>query len=119
MKQYCCEALGSLQPHEKHASDMVVRCLTNLLANRHDDHDSKGASHLRFTAALSLAKLGPKAIQAVPILKDALYLDPNRYVNGNALLALERIETNEALQIVLHYLKLSRWCAKTTANSPF
>jgi hypothetical protein len=74
---------------------------------------------VRFTAALSLAKIGAKAIQAIPILKDALYLDQNRYVNGNALLALERIGTNEALKIVLSYLKISRWCAKTTASSLF
>jgi hypothetical protein len=116
VKQYCCEALGTIQSNEQHDVDMIVRCLTNVLA----DHDQeKAASHAKFTAALSLAKIGTKAIQAIPILKDALYLDENRYVNGNALLALERIGTSEALKIVLSYLKISRWCAKTTADSLF
>jgi hypothetical protein len=84
VQQYCCEALGTLQPHEPDAIDMTVRCLTNILAGRGDadDNDPKDESHVRFTAALSLAKLGAKAVQAIPILKDALYLDQNRYVNG-------------------------------------
>lgn len=87
---------------------MVVQSLTNVLANRDSINGSKGTSHARFTAALSLTKVAPKVIQAIPILKDALYLDRDRYVNGNALLALERIRISEALQIALHYLKLSR-----------
>jgi HEAT repeat protein len=114
VQQYCCEALGTIQSNEQYDADVVVRCLTNILTNR---DQQKQASHTRFTAALSLAKLGAKAIPAIPILKDALYLDENRYVNGNALLALERIGTNEALKIVLAYLKMSRWCTKTTADS--
>jgi HEAT repeat protein len=91
--------------------------LTHALVHRDQQTDSKAASHIRFTAALSLAKIGTKAVEAIPALKDALYLDQNRYVNGNALLALERIQTSEALKIVLNYLKPSRWCTKTTASS--
>lgn len=117
VKQYCCEALGTIQTNEQHSIDMVVRCLSNLLMERDQPNDPKDVSHVRLTAVLSMAKLGPKAVQAIPVLTDALYRDPNRYVNANALLALERIGTNEALNIVLHYLKMSRWCAKTTANS--
>ncbi|CAF3860139.1 unnamed protein product [Rotaria sp. Silwood1] len=117
VKQYCCEALGTIQVNEQHYIDTVVSCLTNVLADRDQLEDPKEASHMRFTAALSLAKLGVKAIQAIPSLKEALYLDKNRYVNANALLALKRIGTNEALKIVLHYLEMSRWCAKTTAAS--
>jgi hypothetical protein len=74
---------------------------------------------LRFVAALSIAKISTKAVQAIPTLKEALYLDQNRYVNGNALLALGRIGTNETLMITLNYLKMSRWCAKTTSKSPY
>ncbi|CAF0873418.1 unnamed protein product [Rotaria sordida] len=85
VKQYCCEALGTIQANEQHDINMVVRCLTNVLADRDQLKDSKDSSHMRLTAALSMAKLGTKAIQAIPILKDALYLDQNRYVNGNAL----------------------------------
>ncbi|CAF1369381.1 unnamed protein product [Rotaria sordida] len=119
VKQYCCEGLGTIQANEQHDINMVVRCLTNVLADRDQPNDPKDSSHMRLTAALSMAKLGTKAIEAIPILKDALYLDQNRYVNANALLALERIGTNEALQIVLNYLKMSRWCTKTTASSPY
>jgi HEAT repeat protein len=93
--------------------------LTTVLSKHDQSDDSKGKSQIRFTAALSIAKLGVKAVQAIPTLKDALYLDENRYVNGNALLALERIGTNEALRIALDYLKMSRWCAKTTSDSPY
>ncbi|CAF3646948.1 unnamed protein product [Rotaria sp. Silwood1] len=119
VKQYCCEALGTIQVNEQQYIDMVVQCLTNVLVDRDQQKNPKEASHVRFTAALSMAKLGAKASQAIPSLKDALYLDQNRYVNGNALLALERIGTSEALKIVLHYLNMSRWCAKTTAHSLF
>ncbi|CAF4676063.1 unnamed protein product, partial [Rotaria sp. Silwood2] len=119
VKQYCCEALGTIQLNTQEYIDMVVRCLTKVLADRDQHEDTKEASHIRFTAALSLAKLGVKAIQAIPSLKDALYLDQNRYVNANALLALKRIGTNDAFNIVLHYLEISRWCAKTTAASPY
>ncbi|CAF1431726.1 unnamed protein product [Rotaria magnacalcarata] len=117
VKQYCCEALGTIQVNEQNYIDTIVSCLTNVLADRDQLEDLKDASHMRFTAALSLAKLGVKAIQAIPSLKEALYLDKNRYVNANALLALKRIGTDEALKIVLHYLEMSRWCAKTTAAS--
>ncbi|CAF1311549.1 unnamed protein product [Rotaria sp. Silwood1] len=119
VKQYCCEALGTIQVTEQSYIDRIVRCLTNVLADRNQLENPKEVSHMRFTAALSLAKLGIKAIQAIPSLKEALYLDQNRYVNANALLALKRIETDEALKIVLHYLEMSRWCAKTTAASPY
>ncbi|CAF1157732.1 unnamed protein product [Adineta steineri] len=119
VKQYCCEALGTIQSNDQHDIDMVIRCLTHILANRDQQMDSKEASHTRFTAALSLAKIGGNAVEAIPVLKDALYFDPNRYVNGNALLALERIGTSEALKIVWNYLKTSRWCAKTSPASLF
>ncbi|CAF0921754.1 unnamed protein product [Rotaria sordida] len=119
VQQYCCEALGTIQSNRHEDIDEVIQCLTNVLSNRDEQNDSKQKSHARFVAALSIAKLGTKAVQAVPVLKGALYLDQNRYVNGNALLALERIGTNEALKIMLNYLKTSRWCAKTTTASQY
>ena len=117
VKQYCCEALGTMQPSNQHDVDIIVRCLTRMLLDRDKQVDSKDASQVRFTAALSLAKIGARAVEAIPALKDALYLDHNRYVNGNALLALQRIGTSEAMKIVFDYLRASRWCAKTTATS--
>ncbi len=119
LQQYCCEALGTIQSNEQQDTNQVVRYLTNILSNRDQQNDFRGKSQLRFVAALSIAKIGTKAVQAIPTLKEALYLDQNRYVNGNALLALERIGTNEALMITLNYLKMSRWCAKTTSKSPY
>ena len=119
VKQYCCEALGTIQANRQDDIDGITQCLTNILSDRGPTTDPKAASHLRFTAALSIAKIGHRAIQAIPQLKEALYLDENRYVNGNALLALERIGTNEALKILLDYLKVSRWCAKTTVGSQY
>jgi hypothetical protein len=119
LQQYCCEALGNIQSNRQEDIDEVVQCLITVLSKHDQSDDSKGKSQIRFTAALSIAKLGVKAVQAIPTLKDALYLDENRYVNGNALLALERIGTNEALRIALDYLKMSRWCAKTTSASPY
>ncbi|CAF1149415.1 unnamed protein product [Adineta ricciae] len=117
VKLYCCEALGNIQSNEEYDHHSVVRCLIEMVSNRSEEEDSKDASHVRFTAALSLAKLGSKANEATNALKNALHFDPNRYVNGNALLALERIGSNEALKIVLDYLKISRWCSKTTTDS--
>ncbi len=73
-------------------------------------------THVRFSAALSLAQLGPAAAPAVPALKDALD-DPNRYVPGYAVEALERIGTKDAYQVLLPYLKTSRWCAHTSPKS--
>ncbi|CAF1515322.1 unnamed protein product [Adineta steineri] len=119
VKRYCCEALGTIPLNNSPDVNVVVKCLTNILIDRDQEIDSKDASHTRLTAALSLAKIGPNANEAIPILKDSLYQDQNRYVSGNALLALERIGTNEALKIVLSYLKISRWCRKTTASSLF
>ncbi|CAF5090491.1 unnamed protein product, partial [Rotaria sp. Silwood1] len=68
VKQYCCEALGTIQLNEQHYIDMVISYLTNVLVDRDQLEDFKEASHIRFTAALSLAKLGVKVIQAIPTL---------------------------------------------------
>ncbi|CAF2699810.1 unnamed protein product [Rotaria sp. Silwood2] len=119
VQQYCCEALGTIQSNRQDDIDEVIQCLTNVLSNRDEQNDFKQKSHARFVAALSIAKIGTKAVQAIPVLKEALYLDQNRYVNGYSLLALERIGTKEALKIMLDYLKMSRWCAKTTTASQY
>ena len=73
-------------------------------------------THVRFSAALSLAQIGPAAAAAVPALRDALQ-DPNRYVPGYAVEALERIATQDAYQVLLPYLKSSRWCSHTSPAS--
>jgi HEAT repeat protein len=74
------------------------------------------APDVRFSAALSLAQLGPSAEAAVPALSSAL-TDENRYVPGYAVEALERIATPEAMRTLLPYLKTSRWCSHTSPSS--
>jgi hypothetical protein len=119
VKKYCCQALGTIQSNNQNDVDVIVRALIHVLVDRDQQLDVSNGSHARIIAALSLARIGAKAVEAIPALKDALYFDQNRYVNGNALLALERIGTSEALKIILDYLKTSRWCAKTNASSLF
>ena len=70
----------------------------------------------RSNAALSLWRLGPPA--AVPALVAALH-DGDRYVQGYALEALERIGTPDAMTAVLAHLKTARWCAITNPESMF
>ena len=70
----------------------------------------------RFSAALSLAQIGPAAEAAVPALKDALH-DENRYVPGYAVEALERIATPSAIRVLLPFLKAARWCPHTSPAS--
>jgi HEAT repeat protein len=71
---------------------------------------------VRFSAALSLAQIGPAAEQAVPALREALS-DDNRYVPGYAVEALERIATPEALRALMPFLKSARWCPHTSPAS--
>ncbi len=71
---------------------------------------------VRFSAALSLAQLGPDAEAAVPALEGAL-TDENRYVPGYAVEALERIASPSAMRVLMPFLKTSRWCPHTSPAS--
>jgi HEAT repeat protein len=71
---------------------------------------------VRFSAAFSLAQIGPAAAAAVPALGRALE-DDNRYVPGYAVEALERIASPDALRMLLPFLKASRWCPHTNPAS--
>ena len=99
------EALGLLS-----GTPAVVNSLTIAMRD--------AEAEVRFSAALSLARLGPSAEAAVPVLGDALH-DENRYVPGYAVEALERIGTAEAARTLLPYLKNSRWCAQTSPESTY
>lgn len=99
------EALGLLQ--------VSPEALTTLTASIRD-----GDEEVRFSAALSLAKLGPDAAPAVAALAEALY-DSNRYVPGYAIEALERIGTPGAMGALLPFLKNARWCSQSSAASPY
>ncbi|MCX6048618.1 MAG: HEAT repeat domain-containing protein [Chloroflexi bacterium] len=101
------EALGTLGE----ATDGLVTTLTQALTKDAD-------AQVRFTAALSLARLGAQAVGAVPALQQALK-DENRYVRANAVDALNRIGTPEAKDILIHYLMAARWCPSTTPENLF
>lgn len=75
-------------------------------------------SQVRFTAGLSIARLGADAEEAVDSLVESLK-DEDRYVRANAMEALYRIGTEKAKEVLLSVLRTSRWCAATTKASTF
>jgi HEAT repeat protein len=99
------EALGLLKP-----GSAPLAALTDAMRDEE--------AEVRFSAALSLARLGPDAEAAVPALADALH-DSNRYVPGYAVEALERIGTPRAAQTLMPFLKHARWCAHTSPASTY
>jgi HEAT repeat protein len=108
---YIAEALGNLGRGENTFSKEINSTLTDMLKNSPD-------AHVRFTAALALARLGPLAKESMSAVVEALE-DENRYVVGNALLALEKINTPESIGILLEYLKYMRWDPKTSEESQY
>lgn len=112
IRRRAAEALGNCQGPEV---DVTVPTLIELL----DDSEDR----VRRAAAASVARLAGRFETDVPSdliedLKAALAND-NRYVRGLAARALQRIGTPEALEIVIDWLNVSRWCPLTTAESPF
>lgn len=99
------EALG-LGRATASATEALISCL----------EDSE--PDVRFAAALSLARFGREAECATAALSRALS-DPNRYVSGHAVEALDRIGTREAAAVLVPFLKTARWCPHTTERSPF
>lgn len=105
------EALGTLGlDGTGGALDNAVGTLVHAL------QDSDG--QVRFTSALSLARLGTAAAAAVPALQHTLH-DENRYVRANAVDALNCIGTREAQSALLDHLLTARWCPSTTPESTF
>jgi HEAT repeat protein len=94
----------------KQPASLLVPALGEALQDEDD--------YARFTAGLSLARLGTEAGDAVPALKKALD-DPNRYVSAIASTALQRIRSKEALDVLLPFLQTARWCPKTTVKSMY
>ena len=99
------EALGLKQCREQD-----VTLIDNLLRDADDE--------VRFNAALALARNGEGSLYATEGLAQAL-CDPNRYVYGYALEALERINTKKSTDVLMKYLKATRYCPYTTADSLF
>jgi hypothetical protein len=66
------------------------------------------SGEVRRNAALSLARLGPKAAGAEPALAQGM-TDENHYVRGFSVYALSRIGTPEATRAVVRHLQTMRW----------
>ncbi|WP_409340574.1 HEAT repeat domain-containing protein [Paenibacillus sp. MBLB4367] len=107
VRQHTVEALGLI----RHPASLVVPALCQALLHDPDNFT-------RFTAALALARVGKEAADAVPALEKAL-ADPYRYVPATASEALARIRTDEALDVLLPYLRKARWCPVTTSRSTY
>ncbi|MCC2683744.1 MAG: phytanoyl-CoA dioxygenase [Paenibacillaceae bacterium] len=123
IRQHAVEALGLIGT----PTEAIVPVLGKALL---DDDE-----YTRFLAGLALSRLGVSASAAVPALKQALYDAKNsasgtdlaspksdngaRYAPFIATVALSRIRTNEALDVLLPYLQASRWCPATTTRSTF
>lgn len=107
VRQHAVEAFGVMRTGDSH----VIEAVSSVLLQDPKDF-------IRFTAGLSLARMGPLAEQAVPALKAAL-TDQYRYVPSIAVDALDRIHTPEALTLLISFLRRARWCPFTNRSSAF
>lgn len=105
VRQRAAEALGILG-----RSPAPVPALIDALAD--------AEVSVRTAAAFALCRLGPQAAEAVSALEHVLD-DENRYVRGDALFALQRIDTPEAKDTLIKHLMPARWCPLTTRESTF
>ena len=106
VRRHAAEALGTIGESAQDAVPALIDAL-------HDTDD-----HVRFDTALALAQIGKPACDAVPALINALK-DENRYVRFNASVALEWIGTPEAINALLRFLSIFRWCHTTINTSTF
>ena len=97
VRRHATSALGMIQvPAEK-----TVPALIDVLENREDPD-------LGFFAAQALTRIGPAAATAIPTLTAALQSE-SAYVRGFSAEALSRIGTAEALQVLVPFLRTTRW----------
>ena len=99
------EALGL-----KKCRDKEILVIETLLRDKDDE--------VRFNAALALARNGKRSKSATDSLAKSL-TDPNRYVYGYALEALDRIDSKKSDAYLKKYLKITRYCPYTSTNSLF
>ena len=92
-------AIESLGQHGTAAKATVPHLIDAL----NDDQVASGA-------ALALCRIGPAAQEAVPALARCLYDREDRYVRGFAVEALHRIGTDQAMDVLIPYLKSTRFC---------
>jgi hypothetical protein len=96
-RRRAAESLGTAGLNDMGIGGKLAEVLVN---------DSSG--EVRRNAALSLARLGPKAAEAVPALTQAM-MDDNHYVRGFSVHALSRIGTPEAQRALILHLQTMRW----------
>ncbi|KAL0483029.1 hypothetical protein AKO1_014947 [Acrasis kona] len=122
VKRYCCEALSMICSNvDSAAIDFIQDVLLNTKTDSFaPSNQQKDADHARYMAALSLCRLASSTNIAVGPLKEALYKDSNRYVNGFALLALKMLGTEESVIVVDEYTnKTGGYCLKTSVDDPW
>ncbi|HCV26475.1 MAG TPA: hypothetical protein DGN59_23750 [Candidatus Latescibacteria bacterium] len=69
-------------------------------------------------ASLAIARHGKSAGDFVEQLQCTV-AHPNRYVQANALKALQRIDTPASRTALIDALQTSRWCPITTPKTPY
>jgi len=69
-------------------------------------------------ASLAIARHGKSAGDFVEQLQRTV-AHPNRYVQANALKALQRIDTPASRTALIDALQTSRWCPITTPKTPY
>ena len=95
--RFCAiESLGQHGPAAQAAVGQLIEAL--------GDYEVAGA------AALALCRIGPAAAEAVPALARCLYDHENRYLPGFGVEALHRIGSDEAMDVLVPYLKSTRFC---------
>ena len=104
VRRGAAEALGRME-----AADSAP-----LLVDRLRDEDRR----VRRMAALALAQIGRCVDGAVEALREALE-DEDRYNRFYAGLALRRMDSVEAREVLLDALFTARWCPVTTTNNRY
>lgn len=100
------EALGTICQQAQTTVPALIRLL--------QDEDAQ----TRYEAAYGLARFGNDSASAVPILKTAL-ADENRYVRNHSAEALKAIGNAAAIEALMDYLAVVRWCPMTHKQSTF
>ena len=107
MRRNATEALGYIGVTTQHVLDQLKFLL--------DD----GNELVRRNALITLSKLVHTKDEMIPMLVEKITNDNDRYVRFYAMMALRQIKSKKAEEALFHVLLSSRWCALTTAETPF
>ena len=107
VRRNATEALGYIGVTTQHVLDQLKFLL--------DD----GNELVRRNALITLSKLVHTKDEMIPMLVEKITNDNGRYVRFYAMVALRQIKSKKAEEALFHVLLSSRWCALTTAETPF